>query len=177
MCPLYVAERFYYLKKLYLCFYPDSNPVPDVAPSTFIPIPSPDVKPSPVRLAASRIERVPSKKRDCVQDNKEALVQEQAAKRKAVRGLKTANRRAVASANAETVRLEGLDRQKKENMRYESMLGSDDEEPLPSPAAKLLSDSFAKGIRDAKVWNLRNNEEPDGEMKFDSGDDDEEDSL
>ena len=152
------------------------------------------MKPSPVRIAASRFEeRVPSKKRDCVQDNKEFLANEQKKKRSAMRELKKAERRealrlerqaAAALANVEALRLEGLDRQKKENMTKQhadrdfedaSMTGSDDDKSLPSPAVKLLSDSFAKGKRDANVWNLRNNEEPDDEVKFDSGDDDDED--
>jgi hypothetical protein len=58
---------------------------------------------------------------------------------------------------------------------FTSMTGSDDDKSLPSPAAKLLFDSYAKGKRSAGVWGQRNNEEPDDEVNFVLGDDDDQD--
>ena len=60
-----------------------------------------------------------------------------------------------------------------------SLVGSDDTKslpsPLPSPAAELLFDSYAKGNRNANVWDQRDNEEPDDEVEFSLGDDDDDD--
>jgi hypothetical protein len=191
------------IKNALSLLYPVSNPVPDVAPS--VPIPSTALKASPVSLAsihialaASKIERTPSKKTDCVQSNKQILANDQDEKRKQIRARQVAERRVraaadLANANAEAVRLEGQRVLKKaENMtkpRAESdfeddvsMTGSEGTvsltspaADLPSSAADLLFKTYVEGERSAKVWDLRDNEEPDDEVKFGSGEDDDDD--
>ena len=147
-----------------------------------------------IALAASKIERTPSKKTDCVQSNKQILANDQEEKRKQIRARQVAERRVraaadLANANAEAVRLEGQRVLKKAENMTKRRAKSDFEDDvstgsegtvsltspaadLPSSAADLLFETYVKGERNSKVWDLRDNEEPDGEVHFGVGRDD-----
>ena len=120
--------------------------------------------------AVSRIERGPFKKSDLAQSNKQVLADALETKRQIQRELKFADRQtAAALASAKAV----AKQREESDLDDTSMLDSDDDQSFPSPASKLLHDTYAKGKRSASVWTLRDNEKPDGEVHFgvDSDDD------